>query len=658
MKGYQDNLFNELIVDNFAGGGGASVGIELAVGRPVDIAINHDADAIEMHKVNHPYTEHYQEDVFAIDPVKVTGGRPVGIAWFSPDCKHFSKAKGGKPVEKKIRGLSWVILKWAMTVVAPRCIFMENVEEIQTWGPLTEINGKMHLDPMRSGETFKGFISMLTTGIDKEHPAFIEACEFLKIEPNSADGDKLSRGLGYKVEYKVLKACDYGAPTIRKRFYLIARNDGGEIVFPQPTHGECKGLKPYRTAAECIDWTIPCPSIFGRKKPLAVNTQRRIARGLDKFVIKNPKPFLLQMNFDNAPQDVEKPMSTQTAVNKHFIVKPDIEPYIMSNNTNNVPKGVAEPLPTVTTGNRNFLCAPSIVQYHTEQGDNEVRGQNICEPLKTVDTQPRYGVNACYLTKYFSGDRVNASAVDNPNPTVTAHDHSAVVAVHLSSRYGDGKDGCGSEADSPTHAVTGTNHEHPVAADIVHYYGGADHASKADKPLATVVTKPRHYLTESHLCVLRNNMDCKSLREPMPTLTTSPGHMAQIVTYLQKIDTTQDLGHWNKVRKLLNEYAGYNIADDEILIIEIDGIPYFISDIGMRMLKAHELKLAQGCPIDYIIDIEQVTGKKYSEAKQIARLGNMVCPPVATALIRANRPDMAYNKPLDTVKDLNTAICE
>ena len=232
----------------------------------------------------------------------------------------------------------------------------------------------------------------------------------MKIDPNGTDGDRLARGLGYRVEYKVLKACDYGAPTIRKRFYLVARNDGQPIVFPQPTHGDDEGLKPYRTAAECIDWAIPCLSIFGRKKPLAVNTQRRIARGLDKFVIKNPKPFLLQMNFDNAPQDVEKPMSTQTAVNKHFIVKPDIEPYIMSNNTNNVPKGVAEPLPTVTTGNRNFLCAPSIVQYHTEQGDNEVRGQNICEPLKTVDTQPRYGVNACYLTKYFSGDRVNASA--------------------------------------------------------------------------------------------------------------------------------------------------------------------------------------------------------------------------------------------------------
>ena len=209
---------------------------------------------------------------------------------------------------------------------------------------------------------------------------------------------------------------------------------------------------------------------------------------------------------------------------------------------------------------------------------------------------------------------------------------------------------------SPT--VTSTDHNAVIAANITHYYGGADHASKADKPLATIVTKPRHYLTESHLCVLRKNTDCKSLQEPMPTLTTSPGHMAQIVTYLQKIDGTQDLGHWREVRELLNAYAEYDIADDEILIIEIDGVPHFISDIGMRMLKARELKLAQGCPPDYIIDVESVTGKKYSEAKQIARLGNMVCPPVATALIRSNRPDMAYGKPLNTVKELNAAICE
>ena len=292
MRYYRDNLFNELIVDNFAGGGGASVGIELAVGRPVDIAINHDADAIAMHKVNHPCTEHYQEDVFAIDPEKVTGGRPVGIMWASPDCKHHSKAKGGKPVEKKIRGLSWVILKWAMSHVAPRCIFMENVEEIQTWGPLMERDGEMYPDPERKGETFNGFVAMLTNGIDKSHPAFAEACEFLKIAPQSAEGDRLASGLGYAVDFRVLKACDYGTPTLRKRFYLVARRDGKPIVFPQPTHGAGKGLKPYRTAAECIDWSLPCPSIFGRKKDLATNIQRRIARGLDKFVLKNPRPFI------------------------------------------------------------------------------------------------------------------------------------------------------------------------------------------------------------------------------------------------------------------------------------------------------------------------------------------------------------------------------
>lgn len=580
-----NNTFRELIVDNFAGGGGASVGIELATGRPVDIAVNHDADAIAMHAVNHPLTQHYQEDVFAIDPEKVTGGRPVGIMWASPDCKHHSRAKGGKPVDKKIRGLSWVIFKWAMSAVAPRCIFMENVEEIQSWGPLIETDGKMRPDPTRAGETFQGFISMFTTGISKSHPAFSEACEFLGIDPDGEQGDRLARGLGYKVEYRVLKACDYGAPTIRKRFYLIARRDGQPIVFPQPTHGEGEGLNPYRTAAECIDWSIPCPSIFGRKKGLAINTLRRIARGLDKFVLKNPRP------------------------------------YIMSNNTNNACHTTDEPLPTITTGNRNYVCAPSILQYHSERTAGEVRGQRVDERLMTVDGSPRYALNACYLSKYYSGEKQSGADINDPLPSVTAIDHNALVA-----------------------------------ANIVHYYGGADHASKADSPLPTVTTLPRHYLTESHLCVLRNNMGCEDLRNPLPTVTAKQ-HEAQIVTYIQKLDTAQDLGNWDKVRQLLNEYAGYSIADDEILILEIDGVQHFISDVGMRMLRARELKLAQGFPEDYIIDIEPYIGKKYSEAKQIARLGNAVCPPVATALIRANCPDMAYPEPLHTVKDLTAAMC-
>ena len=685
---YQDNFFNELIIDNFAGGGGASVGIELATGRPVDIAVNHDADAIAMHSVNHPYTTHYQEDVFVINPEEVTGGRPVGIAWFSPDCKHFSRAKGNKPVEHKIRGLSWVVIKWAMSSVAPRCIFMENVEEIQTWGPLIEdADGKSRPDPKHTGETFKAFIGMLTDGVSPDCSALAEACEFLKIERGSAEEQRLINGLGYKLDYKVLRACDYGAPTIRKRFYLVARNDGNPIVFPKATHGKGKGLKPYRTAAECIDWSIPCPSIFERKKPLVKNTLRRVARGLDKFVIKNPKPYILEMNYDNPfqdidkpmstqtsanhhylitpnlvqanyenpPQDVSKPMSTQTAVNKHFVVTPTL---VQVNHSGNSLRGqkVDDTFPTVTqkhgfgvtapvlvecshksgpgvhdvnnpmntqTGKACFAAVmPSVMQYHSEQSAGEVRGQNVKEPLMTVDGSPRYAVNGIYISKYFGGEGAKASGADAPVPTVTAKDHNSLVA-----------------------------------ANIVHYYGGADHASKGDAPIPTVTTLPRHYLCASNLCVLRKNMDGKPVDAPMPTLTTSAGHFAEIRTYLLPVDNTQDLYHWDDVRKLLNEYADYFIKENEILIIEIAGIPYFIGDIGMRMLKAEELKLAQGFPVDYIIDIESHIGKKYCEAKQIARLGNAVCPPVATALIRANCADMAYKKKLTTVAQLERAIC-
>lgn len=584
---FQDNLFRELVVDNFAGGGGASTGMELALGYPVDIAVNHDADAIAMHKVNHPYTRHFQEDVFAIDPEQVTGGRAVGIAWFSPDCKHFSRAKGGKPVDKKIRGLSWVVLRWAMSSVAPRVIFMENVPEIKTWCPLIEIDGQMRPDPAREGETFNGFVSMLTGGIEKEHPAFSEACEFLKIEPDSEEGDRLAAGLGYAVSWKEMKACDYGAPTIRNRFYLIARRDGQPIVFPEPTHG--KGRKLYRTAAECIDWSLPCPSIFGRKKELAENTLRRIARGLDKFVLRNASP------------------------------------YIMCNNTNNVPHGVNESLPTQTTGNRNYLCAPSLIQYHSEQGKGEVRGQELNKPIMTIDGSPRYAMSACYLTKYFSGARQAGASLSGPAPTVTAIDHSAVVAVHLMSRHGNGQDGRGKMVDEPTPTLTAECHEHLVAANLLHYYGGADHASRVDSPLPTVTTLPRHYVVK---------------------------------TYLQKMSAVQDFGNWACVRELLNKYAGYSIAADEILIMEIDGERYFISDIGMRMLKARELMLAQGFPPDYIIDIESHIGKRYSEAKQIARMGNAVCPPVAEALVRANCADIASRRVIATMAMLNAVIDE
>ncbi len=460
---------------------------------------------------------------------------------------------------------------------------MENVEEIQTWGPCIETESGLKPDPTRAGETFKGFVAMLTDGIDKTHPAFAEACEFLKIAPESEQAKKLAAGLGYSVDWKTLKACDYGAPTIRKRFYLIARRDGQPIIFPKPTHG--KGLKPYKTAADCIDWTIPCLSIFGRKKPLAVNTLRRIARGTDKWILKNPSPYIMEMNYQNTPQDPDKPMTTQTTANHHYLI------------------------------------TPSIIQYHSEQTEREVRGQEVAKPLNTVDAAPRYGVNACFLSKYFSGEKQAGASAEEPVPTVTAIDHNALVA-----------------------------------ANLIHYYGGADHASKADDPLATVTVEPRHYITESHLCILRKNTDCKPMTEPTPTITAH-ADFAQIVTRIEKLDaSSQDFMRWAEIRELLNKYAGYSLKDDEIIILEINNIPYFLADIGMRMLKAEELKLAQGFPSDYVIDIEQHIGKKYSEAKQIARLGNAVCPPVATALVRANCAEICTKKPLKTVAELEKAI--
>lgn len=329
----------ELIVDNFAGGGGASTGIELATGRSVDIAINHDPAAIAMHRANHPTSKHYCENVWDVDPVEACAGHPVGLAWFSPDCKHFSKAKGGKPVEKAIRGLAWVAIRWAK-LVRPRVIILENVEEFTTWGPL--IGNRP--DPTRKGQTFRRFVHAL-------------------------------KRYGYRVEWNELRACDYGAPTIRKRFFLIARCDGLPIVWPEPTHGDPSTLfvasgilHPWRTAAEIIDWTIPCPSIYDRKKLLCENTMRRIARGLRKFVLEHPQPYI---------------------VDDHI--------------------------------------APFLIQYHTEQSGKEVRGQAVDKPLMTADSSNRYGLVTALLIKYYG--QGEGQSLREPLHTITTKDRFGLVVV-------------------------------------------------------------------------------------------------------------------------------------------------------------------------------------------------------------------------------------
>lgn len=427
----------EIIVDNFAGGGGASTGIEVAIGRCVDIAINHDPAAIAMHKTNHPNTEHYCESVWDVDPRKVAKGRPVGLCWLSPDCKHFSKAKGGKPVEKKIRGLAWVAVRWAATV-RPRVIMLENVEEFKTWGPLLK-NGKP--DPKQKGRTFQAFINAL-------------------------------KRQGYQVDWRELRACDYGAPTIRKRLFLIARCDGRPIVWPKPTHGDPESTKvkagklaPWRTAAEIIDWSLPCPSIFERKRPLAENTMRRIARGIQKFVIENPQPFIVrigQTGFggDRMQYKLDQPLTTITTKAEHLFVNPFIAKHYGGNYTGSgsSPK---EPLPTVTTKDHNALVAAFLSKYHGETSPTEVRGQLPGEPIRTIDTANRFSLVTSHLIK-LRGTNIG----------------------HL--------------ATKPLHTITaGGLHIGEVRAFLLKYYG-ASVGQACDEPIQTITTKDRFGLVTIH----------------------------------------------------------------------------------------------------------------------------------------------------------------
>lgn len=575
----QETMTGEIIVDNFAGGGGASTGIEIATGMAVAIAINHDPAAILMHKTNHPYTEHFQASVWDIDPVAVCRSRPVGLAWFSPDCKHFSKAKGAALVDRKIRGLAWITLRWAAKV-RPRVIILENVEEFQTWGPVRK--GK----PVKklAGTTFRKFIDQLTE-------------------------------LGYTVEYRELIAADYGAPTSRKRFYMVARCDGKPIVWPKPTHSKtgADGLPKWRSAAEIIDWSLPCPSVFATKteimdryglkavRPLAKNTMRRIIRGVDKFTIRSGKPFIVQQKFQNAAQNIEKPLTTVTAVGAHELCKPLLAPVTVTNTSNSVGGTVGAPVHTVTTAGNQMLVtpslaecnhsggghiapvtdahktitakhtggivAPALIQYHTEQTEH-VRASGLGTPIHTVDASNRYGLTCANLVEYYTCGR--PLDVQEPMHTVTSHDREAVVAAHVVKFKGD---------------------------NLGH---GAD--------------------------------------EPMQTVTTSAGEFAVCKAYLAKMRSGDDLGHWPEIRALLNEFCGYALADDDVLLLEIGGALYYIADIGLRMLSPRELYNAMGFPPDYIID-RDYEGHEYKKSAQVARCGNAVCPPVASALVRVNLPE-------------------
>ena len=637
----QIDIFDEIIVDNFAGGGGASTGIELAASRPVAIAINHDPAAILLHKTNHPYTEHLQTSVWDVDPVAVCKGRPVGLAWFSPDCKHFSKAKGAALVDKKIRGLAWIVLRWA-ALVRPRVIMLENVEEFQTWGPVRR--GK----PVKkkAGQTFRKWKQQL-------------------------------EDLGYEIEHRELVAADFGAPTTRKRFVLVARCDGQPIVWPERTHaprdseevrsGKCK---PWRSAAEIIDWSLPGYSVFASKqeikerfgvtavRPLAKNTMRRIIRGVDKFTIKSGKPFLVECNhggdghtrstgepvntvtgkytgglcqplvapfvaqqkFSNPAQDIAKPLTTITSVGAHEIVEPVMLPWTVTNTSNSVGALVSEPVHTVTTAGNQILAAANLIQYHTEQSE-KVRGQGMADPIMTVDAANRYGLACANLVEYYGNG--NPLDVTEPMHTVTAHDREALVSAHIQKYFDGGYKGCGDSAENP---------------------------------LSTVTAMPRHGLCAAHMVKFKAQELGTSPTDPLPTITAQSraGGFAECRAVLAKASSRAKLGHWPQIRELLNEHCGYQLAEDEIILLLIRGVAYFIADITLRMLTPRELYNAMGFPVDYIIDRDW-TGKEYKKTDQVARCGNAVCPPLAYAMVWANFPEWRTVR-IDTMEQFHAAV--
>lgn len=537
-----------LVVDNFAGGGGASLGIERALGRPIDVAINHDPQAVAMHAANHPDTEHLTQDVWEVDPAEVARRGRVLLAWFSPDCTHHSKAKGGvpiRPAQERSRDLAWVVVRWAQEA-APAVIMLENVEEFADWGPL--LDGRP--DKGRAGETFRQWVAAL-------------------------------REAGYEVQWRELRACDYGAPTVRRRLFVIARRDGEPIVWPEPTHGP--GLpEPHRTAAECIDWSVPIYSIFlsreegkkvGVRRPLADKTMARIARGVFRYVIDAARPFIVPVTHggDLRVHSVDEPLRTVTTAKRgEFAV---VAPWMAQHNSGMTGHDMREPVSTIVgKGSTQALVAgslaasPFFVPRYGEREGQSPRAATVEAPMPTVvPAGNTASLVASFLSRQFGGS--TGQDMDRPAPTVMPHGggKSALVAGFLSNQHTSNAGGGQGSLSFPMNTVlAGGQHKALVQAFLVKYYGtnvGSD------------------------------------LLDPCPTAT----------------------------------------ARARFGLVTVDSVNYELVDIGMRMLLPRELYRAQGFPDSYVIEVE-FRGRKLSKSAQIRMCGNSVCPQVAMALVAANVP--------------------
>ena len=663
---------DEIIADLFAGGGGASLGIEMALGRSPDIAVNHDAYAIAMHKANHPNTEHWIEDVFDVDPTVVCRGRKVGLLWCSPDCTFFSRARNGQiRRDKRVRSLANVAIHWASTV-RPRIIMLECVEELLTWGPLDE---EGMIIKARKGEDFQTWWTRFER-------------------------------LGYHLEKRVLSACDFGAPTSRKRLFIIARCDGQPIPWAAPTHGPGREL-PWRTAAECIDYSLPCPSIFMTKaeashftaetgikckRPLADKTMSRIRRGLYKYVLNCAKPFVIPVSHgDKRPGDhrvhsVDDPLRTVTGAHRGELAL--VQPFL-TNYYGEVPgreqtraSPLDHPLPTQTTANRFGIVVPFTVPVKTwGGGGNEPR--EIDRPVRTITTSKRgeFAVVAPYLARIANGEVTKhgpnkgakrrgsgADSLEQPMPTITASSitHAVIAPTLVQTGYGErpGQEPRCLDLQKPLGTIisggNGGNGKHALvtaflsmgfsAPDGVKYTGGDNGARPLDAPTGSITTRDHHNLVVGHMVKFRGTSDAHmesssaSPEEPVPTISANGNHVAEVRAFLSK-------WYGNGSPESLTEPLDTVTTKDRFGLVVVGGTTYQITDIGLRMLTPRELFTAQGFPRSYVIDpvvtrtftikrgrragqTRTITGP-LTPTLQVAACGNSVPPPVVCALVRS-----------------------
>ncbi|OFE11424.1 hypothetical protein PHACT_12775 [Pseudohongiella acticola] len=613
-------------VDLFAGGGGASTGIEMGTNRPVHIAINHDPDAISMHQANHPAAKHFVSDVYDVDPVEACEGRPVGHLHASPDCTHHSQASGGQPRKAAIRSLSWVVHRWAGKV-RPDVITLENVAQILQWSPLvakrcSKTGRVVTLDTVKCAKTGRMVSRVAGKGeqvpVDRQH-----------LVPNKRKrGHNWQhfvgglRAMGYQVEWRSLKACEYGAPTTRERLYLVARCDGKPIVWPAPTHAQKpkRGQKKWRTAADCIDWSIPGKSIFGRKRPLADATMRRIAKGVKKYVLDTAEPFIVTCNHGGERfrgQSIHEPMCTITAAHDaHGVVDATLAPFLTehANSSNQRSMAADEPLRTITGYPKggSFAMASAVMApcIMVNQTNNE--GGPVTAPVTTITTGQHHAVTTAYLAQMNGGFNTNPGHdARDPISTITnTGSQQQLVTAHLAHLRGN----CDARAaDEPVRTISAGGEHHGMVTAFLSRQFGASVGQGVDQPSPTATGREKTALIE---CQLSPEDEAGAMRVS--------GFLMQYYS---------EGGQWSGLDKPTN-----TITTKErlaLVTVYLQGAPYVIVDIRLRMLTPRELFRAQGFPDSYIIDRGH-DGRVFPKYKQVRFVGNSVSPLPMKALSRAN----------------------